>query len=165
MINEIDKPNDKFSCSIVWTPLPLISALFPFIGHAGICASDGTIHNYAGSFYVQVGKMIFGAPTKYVKLKVENLIEWDSHINLGDEKYKGEKYNFLANNCHDYVAFILNSNNFQGIHWNSTKLCCLFISKGRYVSCISFVKTYAQFAVVIILIFLIIFFSAGGYIK
>ena len=39
-----DKPKHKieieknlFPYNIVWTPLPVISIIFPFIGHTGIC--------------------------------------------------------------------------------------------------------------------------------
>ena len=33
----IDKVNNRFPFCIVWTPLPMISWIFPFIGHTGIC--------------------------------------------------------------------------------------------------------------------------------
>lgn len=33
----IDKIHQRYPYCIVWTPLPLISYIFPFIGHTGIC--------------------------------------------------------------------------------------------------------------------------------
>eukprot|EP00232_Nephroselmis_pyriformis_P024679 CAMPEP_0182865510 /NCGR_PEP_ID=MMETSP0034_2-20130328/7727_1 /TAXON_ID=156128 /ORGANISM="Nephroselmis pyriformis, Strain CCMP717" /LENGTH=72 /DNA_ID=CAMNT_0024997807 /DNA_START=112 /DNA_END=327 /DNA_ORIENTATION=+ len=61
-------PPDKFPYCIVWTPLPLVSALYPAIGHTGICRSDGVILDFAGPYYVSVDQMAFGRPTRYVPL-------------------------------------------------------------------------------------------------
>ncbi len=36
--HQMDFASDRFPFSIVWTPLPLISWILPFIGHTGICA-------------------------------------------------------------------------------------------------------------------------------
>ena len=36
-IGKFDAHNARFPLSIVWTPLPGISWLLPFIGHTGIC--------------------------------------------------------------------------------------------------------------------------------
>ena len=36
-------PPTTFPHCIVWTPIPLISWLVPFVGHMGICTSKGVI--------------------------------------------------------------------------------------------------------------------------
>ena len=36
-------PPRQFPYCIVWTPIPLISWLLPFVGHMGVCSSKGTI--------------------------------------------------------------------------------------------------------------------------
>ena len=46
--------------SIVWTPIPLLTWLFPFIGHMGICYSNGIIRDFAGPYYVSV----------YIKIRI-----------------------------------------------------------------------------------------------
>ena len=56
-----------FPYCIVWTPLPLIGWFFPFVGHMGICRSDGTILDFAASYFVNVGEFAFGAPSRYVQ--------------------------------------------------------------------------------------------------
>lgn len=64
----IDKNNDRYPCSIVWTPIPILTWLFPFIGHMGIATSTGVIRDFAGPYYVSEGDMAFGRPTKYWQL-------------------------------------------------------------------------------------------------
>ena len=56
----VDNTKNRYPYCIVWTPLPLISYVLPFIGHVGICTSDGTIHDFGGSGYIAVDNMTFG---------------------------------------------------------------------------------------------------------
>lgn len=54
----------RFPFCIVWTPLPLISWLLPFIGHTGIAMSNGVIHDFAGPYYISVDDLAFGETHK-----------------------------------------------------------------------------------------------------
>lgn len=71
--NQLDKQiephRNRFPYCIVWTPLPLITALLPFIGHTGICDADGVIHDFSGPYTITVDDFAFGDPTKYINLK------------------------------------------------------------------------------------------------
>ena len=69
-IAKIEPNKNKYPYCIVRTPLPLITALIPFIGHTGVCTSDGTIHDFAGPYTVSIDDMAFGNPTKYVQLPI-----------------------------------------------------------------------------------------------
>ena len=53
---------------LVWTPLPFITWLLPFIGHLGICDSRGAVFDFAGTYTIGVDEMAFSAPTRYVVL-------------------------------------------------------------------------------------------------
>uniref|UniRef100_A0A674MHU9 Transmembrane protein 222 n=1 Tax=Takifugu rubripes TaxID=31033 RepID=A0A674MHU9_TAKRU len=44
----------RYPYCIVWTPIPVLSWLFPFIGHMGICTSTGIIRDFAGPYFVSV---------------------------------------------------------------------------------------------------------------
>ena len=57
--NHISIENDRYPCSIVWTPLPIISWLIPLIGHMGICYSNGVIRDFAGPYVVTVNTKRF----------------------------------------------------------------------------------------------------------
>ena len=36
----------------VWSPLPPITWILPFIGHTGICTEDGIIYDFAGPYTI-----------------------------------------------------------------------------------------------------------------
>lgn len=69
----IDAERARFPYCIVWTPLPVLSWFVPFIGHIGICREDGVILDFAGPNFVCVDNFAFGAPTRYVQLKKEQV--------------------------------------------------------------------------------------------
>uniref|UniRef100_A0A1X7T0A1 Transmembrane protein 222 n=1 Tax=Amphimedon queenslandica TaxID=400682 RepID=A0A1X7T0A1_AMPQE len=54
----IDTSRNRYPYSIVWTPLPIITWFFPFIGHMGICTSAGIIRDFAGPYYVSVSFLV-----------------------------------------------------------------------------------------------------------
>ncbi|GAB4837107.1 Protein REVERSION-TO-ETHYLENE SENSITIVITY1 [Ancistrocladus abbreviatus] len=67
-LDDIDPKMSKFPCCLVWTPLPVVSWLAPFIGHVGICREDGTILDFTGSNLVNVDDFAFGAVARYLQL-------------------------------------------------------------------------------------------------
>ncbi|KAI5079805.1 hypothetical protein GOP47_0005284 [Adiantum capillus-veneris] len=60
--------SNRFPRSIVWTPLPIVSWLAPFLGHVGVCREDGIIVDFAGSYYVNIDSFAFGAAARFVHL-------------------------------------------------------------------------------------------------
>ena len=48
----------------MWTPLPLITWILPFIGHTGIGMSDGIIHDFAGPYTIGIDELAFGETHK-----------------------------------------------------------------------------------------------------
>lgn len=70
----IDPSRSRYPCCIVWSPLPVISWLIPFVGHIGICREDGVILDFAGPNYVCVDSFAFGSPTRYILVNKEKVI-------------------------------------------------------------------------------------------
>lgn len=70
---KIDPGRDRFPFCIVWTPLPFISWLVPFIGHVGICREDGVILDFAGPNFVYVDNFAFGAVARYIQINKEKV--------------------------------------------------------------------------------------------
>lgn len=53
-VGRVQPEKDHFPMCIVWMPLPVLTWLIPFVGHVGITTSQGTIHDFAGSHYINV---------------------------------------------------------------------------------------------------------------
>lgn len=67
-LDPIDPKKAKFPCCLVWTPLPVVSWLAPFIGHVGICREDGVVLDFSGSNFVNIDDFAFGAVARYLQL-------------------------------------------------------------------------------------------------
>jgi hypothetical protein len=158
---DIDSERQRFPFCIVWTPLPLITWLFPFIGHMGICTSAGVIRDFAGPFYVSEDEMAFGNPTKYWRLTPYRTrkAEWDDAVRLASEEYSHRMHNLCCDNCHSHVAMALNLMQYDGsTSWNMFKLTLFMLLYSHYVSFWGFLKTWLPFIIVITLIVLLVIF-------
>lgn len=72
-LDEIDPKKAKFPCCLVWTPLPVVSWLAPFIGHVGICREDGAILDFSGSNFINIDNFAFGVVARYIQLDREQV--------------------------------------------------------------------------------------------
>jgi hypothetical protein len=88
---EINYDLHRYPFCLVWTPIPLITWIFPFIGHMGIATSQGLIRDFAGEFVKKYFKVVessnqflgpyvvskddmgFAWPTRYLVLDVEKV--------------------------------------------------------------------------------------------
>lgn len=106
----MDNARDLYPYSIVWSPLPPITWLLPFIGHTGICDGKGVIYDFAGPYTIGVGRMAFGSPTKYYKLDPSKCssASWDEAVAEGCDVYSRRMHNIFCDNCHSHVAKCLN---------------------------------------------------------
>ncbi len=94
-MNKIDSENKRFPFCIIWTPLPVISWILPFIGHMGIATSTGIIRDFAGPYYVSENDMAFGWPTRYWQLDLSKVgassnrkDAWDRAVADASDEYK-----------------------------------------------------------------------------
>ncbi|XP_063932680.1 transmembrane protein 222 [Zophobas morio] len=157
---EIDKSKDRYPCCIVWTPIPILTWLFPFIGHMGVCLSSGIIRDFAGPYYVSQDNMAFGRPTKYWQLKPAlaygGITGWDRAVTEASEIYSGRMHNLFCDNCHSHVATALNLMQYDNSKsWNMVKLAFLMLIYSKYVSFCGFVKTWLPFLFLVTLIVLV----------
>ncbi|XP_062505955.1 transmembrane protein 222-like [Corticium candelabrum] len=155
----IDCDRQRFPFCVVWTPLPLLTWLFPVIGHMGICTSAGVIRDFAGPYYVSEDEMAFGNPTKYWQLtpyKTKKAI-WDDAVHLASEEYSHRMHNLFCDNCHSHVAMALNLMQYDGSSsWNMFKLTFFMLVYSQYVSFWAFVKTWLPFVLIVTLIILLV---------
>ena len=117
-------PPKRFPFCIVWSPIPFLTWVFPFIGHVGVCLSSGIILDFAGPYYVAMDTMSFGNPTKYWMLDPElasfpenessmsgsatTSADWDKALQACTSLYQLKPYSLLSQNCHHFVIRFLN---------------------------------------------------------
>ncbi|MFS8010456.1 hypothetical protein Hanom_Chr14g01297311 [Helianthus anomalus] len=123
---QIDPEKARFPCCIVWTPLPVISWLLPFIGHVGIGREDGVILDFAGPNFCSITSKpstTFRTEEEYGLVESgRNRYMWDDALRKGTQEYQHRAYNILSCNCHSFVANNLNRLEFQAGGWNVVNL-------------------------------------------
>lgn len=148
----IDFKNDRFPFCIVWTPIPVLTWLFPFIGHMGICMSNGVIRDFAGPYFVSEDNMGFGRPTRYLRLHPKNVeggsLMWDEAVSKASVLYGTRMHNLFCDNCHSHVATALTFMRYKGTtSWNMVKLAIWIFLFGRHVGFMGFIKTWLPFLI------------------
>lgn len=158
---EIDMARERYPFCVVWTPIPVLSWFLPFIGHVGVCDSLGRIHDFEGTRHIGVETMLFGDPVKYWDLsprlfpymftsearlgeppspELENrfmtdVARYDLALRGTTTHFRAcEPYNFVTNNCHSYVARVLEMAGYGQGEWSMASVCFMIALRGRYVS-------------------------------
>lgn len=163
-----------FPYCVVWSPLPPITWLLPFIGHMGIANSrgrafyiylstlphnqtictylhlvpSGIIHDFAGPYTIGVGNFAFGAPTRYMLLQPDQCFgtTWDEGVDSGCVEYGKRMHNLCCDNCHSHVARCLNDMRYKNsTSWNMLKLGVMMFFFGKFTDTWGAVKTFAPF--------------------
>lgn len=172
-LGDIDPKKSRFPCCLVWTPLPVVSWLAPFIGHVGICREDGSILDFSGSNLVNVDNFAFGAVARYLQLdrrqccfppnlsghtckqrykhhEYGTAISWDDALLLSTHQYEHKWYNLFTCNCHSFVANCLNRLCYGGsMSWNMLNVAALVLWKGQWVDVMSIMRSFLPFLVVL----------------
>jgi len=139
----IDVKKSRYPYCIVWTPIPLLTWIFPFIGHMGICYSTGVIRDFAGPYYVSEDNMAFGKPTRYLKLDPLKASNWDRSIYEASEEYKTRTHKLICDNCHSHVAMSMNLMRYRNVtSWNMVYLAAMVFVCGKHVGFSGFLKTW-----------------------
>ncbi|KAF8388830.1 hypothetical protein HHK36_025510 [Tetracentron sinense] len=172
-LDEVDPKNAKFPCCIVWTPLPVVSWLAPFIGHVGICREDGTVVDFSGSNFVSIDDFAYGVVARYLQLNREqccfppnlsghtckqgyrhmehgSAITWDDALGLGMHHFEHKSYNLFTCNSHLFVANCMNRFCYGGsLGWNMVNVAALILLKGQWMDSMSIVRSFFPFAAVL----------------
>ncbi|CAJ0572328.1 unnamed protein product, partial [Mesorhabditis spiculigera] len=158
----IDADRHRFPYCIVWTPIPVLTWLFPFIGHMGIANSRGIIRDFAGPYFVSEDAMGFGWPTRFWVLQESDVVggsdNYDRAIREASDVYKGRMHNLCCDNCHSHVALALNTMQYRGsTSWNMVNLCFFMLIKGRFVSLSGFLKQFLPTAIILSIVLAFVF--------
>lgn len=147
------------SYTIVWSPLPPITWLIPFIGHTGICDSSGIASDFRGPYYVgDDGRMAFGPPTRYLKIDLQDVCtseQWDTAIQEANQVYRGRMHNICCDNCHSHVAYALNQMHVTayGIQkWSMVNIAIVMFFRGSFLSWTAVLQQFLPFTIIVVLI-------------
>ena len=156
--DQIDKQKKVYKCCVLWSTIPLLSWFVPFIGHAAISDSKGTIYDFQGSYSIGEHKhnTCFGKVRKCVKLNVLNTEQYDNAIKESNEKFSHLTHNLIVQNCHDHVCEVLNRIEYNGkSNWDDKTLVLFMIKEGKYLKPSDIAHVYLPFA--LFLLFFIVF--------
>lgn len=175
MGSTIDPAAARFPRCIVWTPLPVISWLAPYVGHMGICRENGVILDFAGPYFVNVDNFAFGATARYVQLskqqcsfssnlnsethtlgsndvEISGGLSWDAEIRSIMQQFQHISYSLFTCNCHSFVASCLNKLAYRGsANWNVIRVVFLILLEGQWVSKSAIAKSFTPFVMVMCL--------------
>ena len=158
----VNREIEKYPYCILWSPLPPITWILPFIGHTGIAMSDGVIYDFAGPYTIGRGNMAFGSPTRYLQLDPSkcNELDWDSAVTEGNSVYSQRMHNLCFDNCHSHVARCLNAMGYRRFKgYNMFSVGFMVVFGGSHVSFMGFVKTYAPFCILLV----VTLFATGAF--
>ncbi|CAF3919806.1 unnamed protein product [Adineta steineri] len=167
--DRIDPKRARYPHCIVWTPIPCVTWVFPFIGHMGIARTDGVIRDFAKSYLVSEDNMDFGRPTRYLQLDLNRIPTtsnsnnvhgvWDKAVEQSSEEYKKRVHNLCCDNCHSHVAMALNIMNYDRKHsYNMITLSLWMLFRGKFVSFIGFILSCLPFLILVTIISGLIFY-------
>ena len=141
---------DRYPYSLVWTPIPVLTWVLPFVGHLGVADSRGVIYDFAGPYYVGKGDLAFGRTARYVQLapsrfssararaarsRAERAQVWDEAVHRANCAFERKMHILCTQNCHSHVATALDEVAYAGFsHWNMVLLALWVFARGRFVS-------------------------------
>jgi len=139
---KVDVSRERYPFCIVWTPIPVLTFLLPFVGHTGVADSQGVIYDFAGPYTISVDNLSFGRTTRYIQVfSLEDAADlakvqaWDEAVKEASEVYSGRMHNLFCDNCHSHVAFALNLLSLKGRrNWNMVVLAAWIFFFGNFVS-------------------------------
>lgn len=156
---------DKHKFEVVWTTLPVISALVPTIGHVGVSSSDGTIHDFSAPYTVTTGRFMCGPPKRVVRLDASRVgvlsgvsdegkvAAFDAAVARAARTYEGRNHNLFLDNCHSHVALTLNEMRYDGRDdWTMFGVYRMLLTQGTWVSRAAAVRALAPTVVIVFLV-------------
>jgi len=155
-------PNDlksQFSCTLVWYPIPTLSAYLPCIGHYKAITTDAVCHDFCGSKYVKVQENYKETPKKYIPLKMTSYqkVLWDKVLKRLDKKFERREFSVCGWNSYSYSKELLNKIKYEKkSNYTGCSVCCLSCCKAKYTSCCAVFTTWIWLFLYLIIVILIL---------
>ena len=121
----------RFRCAIVWSPIPGLTWFLPFVGHMGVCDSEGNIFDFGGP--VNKNNFMFGNPTRFIRCQPSDVSEWDTAVRSANCEFRKHSHDIVMDNCHHHVAHALNELRYGGVRaWSAVYLATWMFFCGRF---------------------------------
>jgi transmembrane protein 222 len=117
------------------------------------------MYDFAGPYTIGREHLAFGAPTRYLQLRVSpsDATAWDESVARGCATYEKRMHNLCCDNCHSHVATCLEHFGYNGrTHWDMVTLCFWMFFCGRYVDAAAFLKSWLPFAVLVLVVCVVV---------
>ena len=147
----IDAANARFPYCLVWSPLGCLTWLLPFVGHTGICDSEGVIYDFGGPYYIGKDRFTFGAATKYIQLDPAKCKDmgWDEAVRAANQVYCKRNHNIFLDNCHHHCAEALNKMAYDGRRHTMVGIGAKMFFFGKFTGGVGFLRTFAPFFIIV----------------
>lgn len=163
----VNPESETWPVSIVWTPIPILTWFLPTIGHTGITDSRGVIYDFSDDYHVSVDNFSFGDPTKVYQFSTSAIPHgeqsWDQSIKETAEYFNRTRHSLCFNNCHQYIAEVLNRANYGNRKdWSQTAVWWMITYRSEYVGFGGFLRQWLPFTIILITsltIFVLVFFT------
>ena len=153
----VDRGKHRYPYALVWTPIHPLSWVAPYVGHCGVCDAEGRVIDFAGPYHVGQNNMLFGWPTRCVRLDAwrSGADKWDPKLYELVYRFERQSYDFLAWNCHSLVAAMLNASEeprdwlaraLGG--WTVVGVACHFFFRSRHLGLLGWVQTWGGHALI-----------------
>jgi transmembrane protein 222 len=150
-------PGSDVSFCVLWSPLPPITWILPFVGHLGIANAHGVASDFQGPYTVgDDGRMAFGPPTRALPFTYTQSEAWDAAIDEANQVYRGRMHHICCDNCHSHVAYALNR--IPGLQaygvsqWNMVNLAVMIFFRARFLSWWGCVYQFGPFVILLLLL-------------
>ena len=161
-MEEENRPLRQRECCILWSTIPCLSWLCPFVGHIGVANSEGTTFDFQGSFTIGTGRMLFGRPQRKWKIDID-CETWDRAIEDVSNEFGNINYNILCSNCHYFAAAVLDKIGYKQIppffgKWvngATIKIIWGLILNGQTLTVPDYFKIWLPFVIFWLIIFII----------
>lgn len=151
--HQINPEANRWPFCIVWTPLPFVTWFIPIIGHTGVATSKGLIHDFSDDYDVTVDNFAFGDPSKYHQFEYQSIdpAAWDTAIKEASEYYRRTRHSLFFNNCHQYIATILNKVKYLNkSNWTQKEVWYMITFKSSYTDHVGFFRQWVPFTLILI---------------
>ncbi|CAG9576692.1 conserved hypothetical protein [Leishmania major strain Friedlin] len=175
----IDPVRERYPFCIVWSPIPVLSWILPFVGHTAVCDSQGRIYDFQGAYRIGQDRMLFGNPVKYWDVSrdyipsfynadQQNSAEREEAVKREVAAYDAalmstishfrqtEVYNFFTNNCHSFVAASMNEQQLKKQHMGMVSIAIGMMTRGRYISVSRFMQAHLPSILLIVIILILV---------